>query len=360
MYEEFAERIANLRRQYSAPLLIHKREHIFYLTGFIGTAGVLLVDNRSAWLFVDGRYYESARTNKAHVKTVYVEKNYPKTIAHFLKKNKYEKILILPAGLLLEEYETLTRQLAEKKIEYKKTLEDAVSTMREVKNKNEINIMKENLFLAERAFTKTLAFIKDGMSEKELALELDYRMRREGADGLSFDTIVLFGERTAHPHGQPSNATLSNGELVLIDFGLVKDGYCTDTTRTFLFGKPKNYTRIKRIYDAVQEAQSAGIENARSGLPYFQADEAARNVLKSHKLGKYFTHGIGHGVGIEIHEAPYPRNEDKTLLKRGSIITIEPGVYIPEIGGIRIENEVITTIQGGVTLNSIPTDLIIL
>ncbi|MEK6794624.1 MAG: Xaa-Pro peptidase family protein [Spirochaetota bacterium] len=352
------ERIEKVRGVCELPLLVTDHHHIFYLTGFSGSAGRLLITRDGAFLFVDARYYEHAAATVPSAKAVLISGDYDVGIARFLSGNGVGKVS-LDNGVSIRSGESFTEACTPGiAVAF---VDDCIKQFREVKDNAERALIKENLLLAETAFTRTLAFVKEDMTEKELAAELDYRMRSEGGDASSFETIVLFGVRTSMPHGVPSDARLTRGDMVLIDFGMRRNGYCTDTTRTFFFGKGRSYAKLAKLYDAVREAQEAGIAAAATNARAADVDAAARSVLAAHKLGAYFGHGLGHGVGVEIHEAPTVSERGGiAALKGGSVVTIEPGVYIPGTGGIRIENMVIVTKNGGASINTTPADRIVL
>jgi Xaa-Pro aminopeptidase len=193
------------------------------------------------------------------------------------------------------------------------------------------------------------------MRESELAAELEYRMRRLGAEKPSFDTIVAGGARSALPHAQPTSARLENGQLVVVDMGALQDGYCSDMTRMLVLGKPGR--KVQQTYGAVLEAQLAAIDAVRAGALTRTVDAAARRVLKSHGLDRAFVHSTGHGLGLEIHEPPRVGKRDKTRLESGMAITIEPGVYLEDFGGIRIEDTVVVTDRGCEILTPTPKEL---
>ncbi|MBI4976877.1 MAG: aminopeptidase P family protein [Spirochaetes bacterium] len=341
-------------------VLVVKMEHIFYLTGFRGTAGMLLLMRGTAFLFVDARYAEHAERNVSSVTTVRVSGQYFDAVVTFLKEHEVKDVTVDEDGVLLADYTRLTALCDEAGIRVTAG-QSVIADARVLKDKYELTLMKDTLRVTEIALTKTIGFIKEGMTEKELAAEVDYRLRREGGDQSSFETIALFGARSSMPHGCPSDVKLVHGDIILIDCGMRRSGYCSDITRTFFFGKGKDFQRMSRVYDAVREAQNEGIARAATGVRGADVDRAARDVMRAHKLNDYFTHGLGHGVGIEIHERPYvSEKKGDEILPGGTVITIEPGAYIPEVGGIRIENMVIVTKSGGASINITPTDMIVL
>lgn len=213
-----------------------------------------------------------------------------------------------------------------------------------VKSADELNRIRRSVVTNSKAFEQTVTRVKPGMKEQDLAAELEYRMRRLGAEKPSFETIVAGGVRSALPHAQPTAAKLESGQLVVVDMGALQDGYCSDMTRMLFLGTPG--AKVKAAYKAVLEAQLAAIDTVRPGVTATRVDAAARNTLKRHGLDKAFVHSTGHGLGLEIHEPPRIGKKDKTRLRAGMAITIEPGIYIQGFGGIRIEDTVIVTDTG--------------
>ncbi len=356
---DYDNRIKRLIDLTGETILITKNENIFYLTGFRGTAGWLLVYNSKKYLLVDSRYFEQAIKVTHKTSVVLVANNYENALVDLLKSIKVRKITIAKNGLYLSDYENIVSAMNSSSIKISVNKAN-IDNIRMTKEKEEIKILRDNLNMAERAMTKTLAFVKEDMSERELAAELEYQMRKEGGDKTAFDTILLFGERTSLPHGMPSDRKLKLGDNILMDFGLSREGYKSDITRTFFFGKGNNFEEMSKIYNIVREAHKRGIESIHSGISGKEADNEAREIIKSNGYGQYFGHSLGHGVGIEIHESPRLSPIVDNILEGGAIVTVEPGIYIPDLGGVRIENMVIVTKDGGVSMNDTPTDLIVL
>jgi Xaa-Pro aminopeptidase len=219
-----------------------------------------------------------------------------------------------------------------------------VEQHRAIKSASEIEKIRKSVAVNSEAYSRTLKRIKIGVRELDIAAELDYQMRRLGAEKSAFDTIVASGARTALPHAHPTLARIAANELLLIDMGATLDGYASDMTRVSFLGTPSG--KVKRMYRAVLEAQLAGVEAVRPGVTAGQVDHAARNVLKKYKLEEAFVHSTGHGLGLEIHEGPRIAAQDKSKLRPGLVITIEPGAYVEGFGGIRIEDTVLVTNSG--------------
>lgn len=346
-----------LEAYHGEAVIISKPADIFYLCGLNASAGKLLLFDSSAYLFVDTRYFEAAQACVNNAELLRVEKDYIENVLDFLLKNGVKSCAFVKSGIELIEYVSYKEKAALLGIECSPA-EDKISGFRSLKDKSEIETMKANILIAEKAYTKLLALVKEGMSERELAAEFEYLMKYEGADENSFKTIVLFGERSSMPHGEPSERKLKYGDNVLVDFGIRKGGYCSDTTRCFFFGKGEGFDEKQKIYEAVQKAHKAAADRVGIGVMYKDCEDEARSVLEAEGLNKSFVHSLGHGVGLEIHELPFCKNG--IPLERSNIITIEPGVYIPGKMGVRLENEYIVSRNGAVPLNNTPLDLIVL
>ncbi|HEV2448682.1 MAG TPA: M24 family metallopeptidase, partial [Candidatus Sulfopaludibacter sp.] len=230
-----------------------------------------------------------------------------------------------------------------------------IEQLRMVKSTEEIALIRQSVETNSRAFEQAVARARAGMKEQDLAAELEYRMRRLGAEKPSFETIVAGGVRSALPHAQPTAAPLCSGGLVVVDMGAIQEGYCSDMTRMLFLGTPG--AKVKRAYRAVLEAQLAAIDAVRAGVKTARVDAAARDVLKGYGLDGAFVHSTGHGLGLEIHEPPRIGKRDKNKLQAGMAITIEPGVYLEGFGGIRIEDTVVVTENGCEILTPTPKEL---
>jgi len=233
---------------------------------------------------------------------------------------------VLPSGLRLREALPLVEQA------------------RMIKDAEEIERLRAAVLLGASLLDVVLKAIRPGVTETEVAAELEYAARRAGTDGMSFDTIVASGARSALPHGRASEAAIPANGFVVCDFGVILAGYCSDMTRTVHVGPPS--LEMRRMYEAVRDAQQAALETVRAGVSASEVDQSARKVLKNKGLAKYFTHSTGHGVGLEIHEAPRLAVGQKDVLQAGMVITVEPGAYIPGVGGVRIEDMVVVTERG--------------
>jgi Xaa-Pro aminopeptidase len=231
-----------------------------------------------------------------------------------------------------------------------------VEHLRTRKDAGELAVMRKAAVLAGEVFESVLKLVRPGVRESEIGAEIEYQMRKRGASGPSFETIVASGPRAALPHARPTGKRLRKNELVVLDLGVILGHYCSDMTRTVHLGRASE--RVRGWYRAVQEAQGAGVAAANAGVPCGEVDAAAREVLKKHGLEAYFVHSTGHGLGLEVHEEPRVARDQEIRLEPGNVITIEPGVYVEGVGGIRIEDDVAVGVKGNEVLTRVKRDLI--
>jgi Xaa-Pro aminopeptidase len=222
---------------------------------------------------------------------------------------------------------------------------DLVSELRMVKDDEEIECIRQAAAIADQAFEQVSTMIKAGQKEKTVAIEMEYCMRRLGADGVSFETIIASGPRSAMPHARASDREMEEGDLVIVDFGAVYQKYCSDCTRTLVIGEIN--ARQREIYEIVDEAKREALKTIQPGVSAYRVDEVARSIITKRGYGQYFGHSLGHGVGRSIHEEPTLSFRDETLLEPGMVVTVEPGIYIPNWGGVRLEELVLVTGHGG-------------
>lgn len=322
-------------------LLVSSLANVRYLTGYAGSNGLVLVTPSETHFFTDPRYALEASqtiTCKLHI----AKRPLIEDIAGIVKRKKLKKIGFEPAWLNLEQHQKLKDLLPSGAS--LQPVPGVIETLRMIKSPAEIDMIRKSVRVNSEAYARTLRRVRFGMRERDIAAELDYQMRLHGAEKPAFDTIVAAGVRTALPHAQPTGRRLEENDLLLIDMGACLDGYMSDMTRMAFLGIPPK--RVQTLYDAVLDAQSAGIDAVRPGVTSGQLDSAARNVLKKRGLDRQFVHSTGHGLGLEIHESPRIGKKDKTVLRTGMVITIEPGAYIDGFGGVRIEDTVLVTANG--------------
>ncbi len=330
-----------------------------YLSGFTGSSAALVVTRRSARLFTDGRYTaQAAEEVKASSVEIVSGGPAPAAVQWLAAQVGVEFAGFDPAWTTVAELARWKQALPARLRRNFLTPIAAplVETLRLVKDEDELRIMADAALMGCRLFDHMLGFLRPGLMENEVAAELEHQARLQGAQGMSFDTIVASGIRSSLPHGRATTARLPRRGFLTLDFGIIHDGYCSDMTRTVYFGTPK--PKERRAYQSVLEAQEAAVAAVSAGVSCGDVDEAARSVLRNAGLGDAFTHSTGHGVGLEIHEAPRLGAGQTSRLQAGMVVTIEPGVYLAGEFGIRIEDMVAVTRDGGWVLTPTPKALI--
>lgn len=332
--------------------VIRGMDNIFYLTGFRGSEATLLITKGEMFLLTDFRYITYAREIVKDAQVYEIKKD--SNVLHDLcVKLEIKRLGFDGAHVTYNTYERLKNSL--KDIELL-PLKDEIEDIRKCKEAHEIDLMLEAIEIATNAFKEIFEEIKPGKTEKEIAQTLDYTMERLGADRPSFETIVASGERSALPHAVPTEKRLSRGEPVIIDFGVQKNGYCSDETCTVLLGDVNG--KISEIYKIVNDARALGIEKARPGMPVKELDMIVRGYIEKAGYGMFFGHGTGHGIGIAVHEAPAINTTSEGILEENMVITIEPGIYIPHIGGVRLEDMVFIGARDVKVLTKIRKDML--
>lgn len=322
-------------------LLITNGVNRTYLTGFVGSAGYVLVTAKRAVLLTDFRYVEQAAKQAPDYEVIEHATKHTDTILELLKAEGVTQLGFEQGSVTYGQYLSYAGALQGVALV---PTEGVVEKLRRIKDDEELRIMQEAADLADRTFSHILTLLKPGVSEMEIALEIEFFIRKNGGTSTSFDTIVASGERSALPHGRASERVLRSGEFVKLDFGAYYKGYCSDITRTVMLGKPTD--KHKEIYDKVLEAQLACLAGLKPGLTGREGDALARDVIVRYSYGDNFGHGTGHGLGMEIHESPRLSRTDDTVLEPGMVVTVEPGIYLPGFGGVRIEDDVVLTDSG--------------
>jgi Xaa-Pro aminopeptidase len=326
-----------------------------YLSGFTGTAGVLLLTPNSRSLLTDFRYMTQAPAQAVGYQVIEHAPELLETVAAMLAKEGIAKLGFEEQHVTYAEYQAWSKALAPVELV---PLPSLVEELRAVKDEAEIAVMQEAAELADNTFKYILGYIETGRTELEIALEMETFMRRNGASGPSFDTIVASGERSALPHGVASSRMVATDEFVKLDFGALYNGYCSDLTRTVVIGTPSD--KHREIYSIVLEAQLHALAHIRPGMTGREADALTRDIIKRYGYGEFFGHGTGHGLGMEIHESPRLSLKSDTILTPGMTVTVEPGIYLPGFGGVRIEDDVVITDTGIKILTSSPKELTVL
>lgn len=337
--------------------LILSEVNRFYYTGFAASDGALVVTPAGALFYTDSRYTEAAEKKLGADFVRDSAKLYDSLTALFAEEN-VRTVAIEADRITLSQFAELQEKLPDVSLDATAGLSKAVNLQRMVKDETEIANIVAAQRIAERAFDHILGFIKPGLTEKEIALELEYFMLKNGADGLSFETIAVSGANSSLPHGVPGEKKVEPGDFITLDYGALKNGYHSDMTRTVALGYATD--EMKQIYGIVLEAQNASLAAIRDGVSGFDADKAARDVIRNAGCGDYFGHGTGHGVGVEIHELPRLSPLYKGDLKAGHVVTAEPGIYLPGKFGVRIEDMALVTETGCENLTNCPKELIVL
>ncbi|HEY6252482.1 MAG TPA: Xaa-Pro peptidase family protein [Candidatus Angelobacter sp.] len=339
-------------------LLVTHLPNIHYLCGFTGTAGVLLFmpSERAPRIifFTDGRYTQQAAEQVKGARVVIARSPALVAACEHMQKLKLERVAVESEHLSYAAYKQVSG-LTGGKTRLKSTA-GVVEELRAIKDADEIEQIRASVLLASSLFQTALSTIRPGVTENLVAGELELRARRAGAEKMSFDTIVGAGSRSALPHGRASDQPIPAAGFIILDYGVILAGYCSDMTRTVYVGRASRLHR--KMYDAVREAQLASIEAVRPGVAAGDVDKAGRGLLKKAGYGAYFTHSTGHGVGIEVHEAPRLAKGQTQKLVPGMVVTIEPGIYIEGEGGVRIEDMVLVTDSGHEVLTPTTKDLI--
>ncbi len=352
-------RLRRLRREIPEnidALFISHLPNIRYLCGFTGSSAALIVTRNNAVFFTDGRYTEQARREVKGARVSISRKSALAAASEWLAGHSGPLKTVDIEG----QYLTVSAREQAQKILPKgmrlRSAAELVQQQRMVKDEDEIACIRNAVLRGAELFDVALKAIKPGVKEVEVAAEMEYAARRSGTEGMSFETIIASGERSALPHGRASQAEIPKSGFVVCDFGVILASYCSDMTRTVYVGGPNSEARA--IYEAVREAQQAGVAAVKPGTTASQVDSAARKVLQKAGLGRFFTHSTGHGVGIEIHEPPRIAAGQEVVLQPGMVITIEPGAYIPEKWGVRIEDMVVVTERGCEVLTPTRKELI--
>ncbi len=350
-YEERLNRIrAQLVKHDSYALLIFNASHIRYLVGFSGSDAVLLIGSENVSLLVDGRYTTQAG-QEAHAEIFEYKEKFA-DLSGVIRQREFQEIGFDAEAISFEQYHALAAELKGIRVV---PLGKELESIRCIKDGCEIQQIKKAAEIASTAYNSILASIQPGIEERRLALELEYKMRLGGAEAAAFEIIVASGPNSAMPHAVPGERKLRKGDLVVIDFGAKHMGYHSDETCTVGLGKISGDQAF--AYSVVKAAHDKGIEKIRAGVPCKEIDRVVREHLENNGFGPYFRHGTGHGVGLEVHEAPRLARNSEMILKAGMVVTVEPGIYIPGQWGIRIEDLVLVKEEGFEILSRTNKDL---
>ncbi|MFO7880910.1 MAG: Xaa-Pro peptidase family protein [Kosmotogaceae bacterium] len=312
------------------------RATTWYLSGFSGSFGILFVTRDRKYVITDSRYFTQVKKQSTYELIPYTDgkEQLKKTLSDLVKSNNVNKLGYESERITHSQFMEYVEPLDTSKIE----VDEIIKEMRSIKTEDEINKIKKAVTVAEEAIKSSMQYIKRGNTENEVAARINFEIYRRGGKP-SFETIVVSGKRSALVHGTPSDKKIENGEFVLIDYGAMVDGYCSDITRTFLVGEAT--PKMKRVYEIVQKAQRKAREEARVGIKGVDLHKVAQEIIEDEGFGEYFGHGLGHGLGMEVHENPGASSRNEDPLPENAVITIEPGIYIPNEFGVRIEDDVV-------------------
>ena len=351
--EHLVERLDDLGVE---TFIVTHMSNVRYLTGFSGSNGQVVLTADAAVFVTDGRYVEQSSHEVPDLERVVdVDRDVAATLANVCGRLGASRAAFEAGGVTYELYEDLRAKAGGVELV---PARGEVERLRWAKEPEEIRLIEAAQQATDAAFAVILGELREGITERELALKLELAMRRAGADGVAFESIAAFGEGAAEPHHEATARPLRRGDVVVMDFGALVQGYHTDMTRTVAFGEPD--ARMREVYEVVRTAQQTGLEAVRAGAVAGDVDEAARRVIRDAGYGELFAHGLGHGVGLEIHEEPWLRREGKDVLPVGAAVTVEPGVYIAGLGGVRIEDMVEVTGDGAHVLATSSKELLIL
>ena len=329
----------------------------FYLTGFETSSGMVVATSDAAYFLVDFRYVEKARAVITDM-PVRLSSDHTSTAYEILKEHNVKGVLLETESTSMATLKAYRERLEGIEILSDNTVDNTLRDMRAQKSEYELSLINKAQELTDKTFSYICERITEGRTEREVMLDMEFFMRKAGSEGVSFDFIVVSGKNSSLPHGVPTDKKIQRGDFVTMDFGAVVSGYRSDMTRTVAVGSVSDEQR--HIYDTVLRAQLAAIDEVKAGKICRDIDKVARDIIVGEGYGDNFGHGLGHSVGIEIHEMPAFNTRCETILKHGTVMTVEPGIYLEDKFGVRIEDMVYTTNEGCINITKSPKNLIIL
>ena len=353
------DRILNLQETLidGEAFLVTSGSNRLYLTGFNSSAGTVLITKQKSVFFIDFRYFEKAKKTVNSCEVVLYDKG-DKGIYDFCKAENIKTVFVEASHTSLAKHKYLSDLFTDITISTGNKLDLNLDNMRAVKSTEELKFIKHAQFLAEQTYNYILPRIKIGKTEREIMLDMEFYMRGLGAEGVAFDFIVVSGKNSSLPHGVPTNKKIENGDFITMDFGAIINGYCSDMTRTVAVGNISDEQR--NVYNTTLKAQLAAIGAIKAGAVCGDIDKIARDIIYDAGYKGCFGHALGHSVGIDVHESPNLSPNNTTLLKTGNVVTVEPGIYLENKFGVRIEDMVFVTEDGCINLTTSPKELIIL
>lgn len=341
-----------LKQEEVDAIIISKPTNRRYLSGFTGSSGVLLLSKSRDYLITDFRYKEQGCKQAKGFEVIQYEESLVKSLQEIIQKLSLKRVGVEKDTVTLDTYQEYVENIKEADFI---PVGDYCSGLRQIKTREEIVLLKKAISLADAAFLHIREFVRVGQTEKEVAAELEYYMRKLGAEKNAFDTIAASGVRSSLPHGLASNKVIKKGDFVTLDFGAVYEGYHSDMTRTLIMGQPD--AKQSKIYNTVLTAQTEAERKIKPGMTGKEADSIAREIIEEAGYGEHFGHSLGHAVGLDIHEKPFLSPRDDSVLKAGVVVSVEPGIYLPDWGGVRIEDLVLITPQGCEVLTKSPKNI---
>lgn len=339
-----------------AALISSDADRLYY-TGFHSSAGYVAVTRERAVFFIDFRYFEKAKQTVDSCEVILL-KNFSQQLGEFFSSQRIKTVYLETDTVSLSAFSSLKKRLTDYDFSSDDKLQSLIRKQRSIKSDEEISLIKKAQKMTDETFSYIIEYISAGRTEREIMLDMEFFMRRLGSEGVSFDFIVVSGKNSSMPHGVPTDKKIEKGDFVTMDFGAVCGGYRSDMTRTVAVGEMSD--RQKEVYSIVLKAQKAAIDFIKPGVICRDVDRTARDIIAAEGYGDCFGHGLGHSVGIEIHENPACNTVCETVMEKGMIMTVEPGIYIENEFGVRIEDMVVVTEKGCENITESKKELIAL
>ncbi len=336
-------------------ILITSATNRRYISGFTGSTGYVLIGAKKAAFITDFRYVDQAKVECPAYEIVDNQRKMNQALKEKLEEFGIRRLGFEQDFVTYSQYDSFTQLTTNVKWT---PIAGLIEELRLIKDESELVKVKKAIEIADNTFSHIIGVIRPGITEEDVALEMEFFMRKQGASGVSFDTIVASGVRSALPHGRASNKVIQEGELVTLDFGAIYEGYVSDVTRTVAVGEISE--QLREIYEVCLRAQLAGVNNIKAGITGKEADALCREVISEAGYGEAFGHSTGHGIGLDVHEGPNASSISDYILKPGMLLTVEPGIYLSGIGGVRIEDDILITEDGNEILTKSTKELIIL